>query len=278
MVIDGHAHTSGEFCRGEDVVRILDEAGADEIILCPGPINSPKKWPVPDITKIFKKRGFGFWGNRLLRLARKRVLREFDVVESNAFVAEIARQFPGRIHQAYWTDPSDPGFLEELKKRRAEWKFVAIKLHQCFQKFDVDSVAMRELADYAGAEGLPVFIHLFAERDARDLVKLASAHTRTTFVVAHMLGLEVFARAGRAALPNVYFDISPPNLTPIGRLLRALEAFGADRLLLGSDTPYGRDNLKEIIARVRRLDIPDSDKALILGGNARRIHALSDRP
>jgi hypothetical protein len=274
MVVDGHAHTSGEFCRGEDIIGIMDSLGVDKVILCPGPINTPKKWPVPDITKILKKRGFGFWGNRLLRLARRRVLREFDVAESNAYVAEFARRHPGRIRQAYWTDPSAPGFLDELKKRRAEWKFVAVKLHQCFQKFDPDSAAMHELAAYAGAEGLPVFIHLYARRDARALIRLAKAHPRTTFVVAHILGLGTFVRAGREALPNVYFDVSPPNLTPIGRLLRALETFGADRLLLGSDTPYGRDNLKKIIVRVRGLDIRDADKALILGGNARRIHRL----
>jgi len=275
MVIDAHAHTSGEFCRGEDVVRAMDEAGADKIILCPGPINTPKKWPVPDLTKVLKKRGFGFWVNRYLRLANIRVARKFDVVESNAYVAGLVRRFPRRLYQAYWADPSAPDFPDTLREKHAEGNFVAVKLHQCFQKFEVESAAMHELAAWAGMKGLPVFIHLYAKRDGRALVSLAASHPRTTFIVAHMLGIEIFARAGRAALPNVYFDISPPNLTPIGRLLRTLEAFGPDRLLLGSDTPYGRNNLKKIIARVRGLDISDEDKALILGGNARRIYDLN---
>jgi predicted TIM-barrel fold metal-dependent hydrolase len=131
---------------------------------------------------------------------------------------------------------------------------------------------MHEIARFGGERKLPVFIHLYAKRDAVNLLKLAAAHPETIFVVAHLLGLEVFAAAGPALPRNFYFDISPPNLNPLRLVKRALAVFGPERLLLGSDTPYGKDNLRMSLERINGLDIPGDEKALILGGNAGQIY------
>jgi predicted TIM-barrel fold metal-dependent hydrolase len=273
-VIDAHAHSAGEFYRADEIVRILDGLGVGQVILCPGPVNEPKKWPVPALARVFKKRGLGLPGNRLLRLTAGYVRRRFSFWASNAYVADLAQRHPGRIIQACWVDPEDAEVMRELAARHDEWKFKAIKLHQCYQRFRSDSPGMHELARFAGERALPVFIHLYARRDAVDLLKLAAVHRETTFVVAHLLGLEVFAAADHTLVNNVYFDISPPNLCPLRLVGRALEIFGADRILLGSDTPYGKDNLKKSVERVRGLDIPGEAKSLILGGNARRVYSI----
>jgi predicted TIM-barrel fold metal-dependent hydrolase len=55
------------------------------------------------------------------------------------------------------------------------------------------------------------------------------------------------------------------------RLQLALKHFGASRIILGSDTPYGNDNLRLNIERIKSLSISDEDKAQILGLNMRRI-------
>jgi predicted TIM-barrel fold metal-dependent hydrolase len=274
-IVDGHAHSAGEFYRGEDIVRTMDGLGVDTIVLCPGPLNDPKKWPVPNLARVLKKRGLGMVGNRLLRLTAGYVAKRFDIDSSNAYVAALARRYPGRIVQACWVDPANAELAGWLAARHAEWKFKALKVHQCFQRLKADSPGMDELARFAGAAKIPVFIHLYSRRDAVDLLKLIAAHPETTFVIAHLMGLGVFSStADRAALRNVYFDTSPPNLTPLGLVVRGLETFGVNRLLLGSDTPYGRENLRAAIARVRGLKISDGEKALILGGNARRVYSI----
>ena len=272
--IDGHAHSAGEFFRGEDIVRTLDALGVDKVILCPGPLNDPKKWPVPPLGKVFRRHGLGLVGNRLLRLASGYVRRRFRFEESNAYVADLAGRHPGRIVQACWVDPEDAQALRALPVRHDEWKFKALKTHQCFQRFRTDSPGMRGLARFAAERRLPVFIHLYARRDALGLVELAAAHPGTTFVVGHLLGFDVFARADRERVANVFFDISPPDLCPIGLVKRALREFGAGRLLLGSDTPYGKDNLERAVGRVRALDLTEDGKGMILGGNARRLYGL----
>jgi hypothetical protein len=273
-IVDGHAHSAGEFYRGEDVLRILDGLGVDRVILCPGPLNGPEKWPVPALARVFRRRGLGLPGNRLLRLTSGYVRKRFRFDESNAYVAGLARRYPGRIVQACWVDPEDAEVMRALPARHDEWEFRALKTHQCFQRFRVDSPGMHGLARFAAERKLPVFIHLFARRDAVGLVDLAAAHPETAFVVAHLLGFETFARADRRRIANIHFDISPPNLCPIGLVRRALKEFGAERLLLGSDTPYGKDNLERAVARVRGLDLTDGEKEMILGGNARRLYGL----
>jgi predicted TIM-barrel fold metal-dependent hydrolase len=271
-VIDGHAHSAGEFHRAEDIVKITDGLGVDKVILCPGPVNRPTKWPVPALARVFRRRGVGLPGNRLLRLTAGYVKKRFSAEASNAYVAALARSHPGRIVQACWVDPGDAAAMAALPSRQDEWQFKSLKVHQCYQRVPSDSPQMRQLARFAAERKLPIFIHLYARRDAVGLIDLAAAHPETTFVIAHLLGFEVFSRADRGRIGNVYFDISPPNLCPLGLVRRALETFGAERLILGSDTPYGKDNLKAAIERIRGLDIPDGDKALILGHNARRVY------
>ena len=51
--------------------------------------------------------------------------------------------------------------------------------------------------------------------------------------------------------------------------------FGADRMVFGTDYPYGleegEDFIRENLASVKRMQITDEDKKKILGGNARKL-------
>ncbi len=271
MIIDGHAHSAGEFYSAEEVVRTLDDLEVDKVILCPGPINGPQRWPVPDLTGILRRRRLNYVGNKLIRLAGHLVPVKHSLTEGNAYVASMAERCPGRIVQAYWVDPTDPAMMAGLDRQYRTYGFRVLKVHQCFHHFPSDGPEIRELAQFARERRLPIFFHHYSRKDAHDLLALVAGHPGTTFIIGHLLGLDVFMSGEKAKLENVYFDISPPNLIPEFFVHEALGFFGAARLLLGSDTPYGRDNLKKNIERVLRLDIPDEEKRLILGGNMQRL-------
>jgi len=272
MIVDGHAHAAGEFFAAADIVRHLDEEGVDKVILCPGPIHEPKKYAVPNIARLQGKRRLGFAGNRFLALLARRVNRKVDYGRANAEVAAMARLHPDRIIQSYWVNPADKETTAGLKAKLDDWKFKVLKVHQCFHRVASDGPEMHALARFAAAHSLPLFIHLFSRKDARALVRLIAVHPETTFVIAHLLGLDVFIAADRSLLGNVYFDTSPPNMVPLWHVRRAIEYFGPERVLLGSDTPYGKNNLRSAVARIRRLGLSGSDERLILGENARRIY------
>jgi predicted TIM-barrel fold metal-dependent hydrolase len=69
----------------------------------------------------------------------------------------------------------------------------------------------------------------------------------------------------------VYFEISSPSIISVTRLERAIACFGAQRVVMGSDVPYGKDNLRRNIERVQALGISAEEKDFILGQNIQKI-------
>ena len=55
----------------------------------------------------------------------------------------------------------------------------------------------------------------------------------------------------------------------------AVEFFGADHVLFGTDMPLGGPNVvADTIADIESLGLPDSDTAAIFAGNAQRLLAI----
>jgi hypothetical protein len=267
MIIDGHAHSGGEFFAPESLVRKLDELGVDKVLLSPGPVNASAVWPIPDLTPVLKERRLNYAGNKLIQAAAKLVPERFSLQAGNAHVSLLAGRAPGRVLRSHWVDTSSEDFAQDCERFYDAAPFAALKLHLAFQRFSLGSPGMSRLAEFAATRRLPVFVHIYDGGDAEALLKLAREHRCAVFIIGHLLGLDVFERERPAVPENVFFDISPPNLLPLPFVLRALRSFGAGRLVLGSDTPYGLDNLKKAVERVRALPISASDQELILGRN-----------
>ena len=71
-----------------------------------------------------------------------------------------------------------------------------------------------------------------------------------------------------AMLPYACFGVACAGL--VYAVLAALvRAFGAERILFGSDCPWGSP--QNDLQHIRRLPLTDEEKAAILGGNAKRL-------
>lgn len=70
--------------------------------------------------------------------------------------------------------------------------------------------------------------------------------------------------------PNVYFDTA---LADRSTILRFVKTIGPERILFGSDIPFG--TMRSELSKVMDLDIPDSDKELMLSGNIIRLAKLA---
>jgi predicted TIM-barrel fold metal-dependent hydrolase len=71
---------------------------------------------------------------------------------------------------------------------------------------------------------------------------------------------------------NVYFDTA---LSSTGTIMEFLEKIGPQRILFGSDVPFGY--MATELSKVIALRIPDPDKQLILADNIIRLAGLDDK-
>ncbi|HEX9162718.1 MAG TPA: amidohydrolase family protein [Thermoanaerobaculia bacterium] len=88
-------------------------------------------------------------------------------------------------------------------------------------------------------------------------------------------GFEAFkeCRANIDRLPSEYlkkFYYDSVNFDPRALQL-AIDFAGADHILAGSDYPHQIGSLKKMFDSINALEIPESDRAAILGGNAARL-------
>jgi len=270
MIIDGHAHSCGEFFEPECIITGLDELKVDKVVLCPGVKNGPGKYNfIPGFAAVLRKADIMLGINKTIRLLAK-IQKPGDLLTGNEYVYSLQLQHPDRIIQFFWADPTSEEIEAHLHQKFAAWGFKGIKVHQCTQKSDCTSPGLDVVINFAREKEIPVFIHLWSPGEVRKFMATAQKNPEVNFIIAHLIGLETLIKH-KATLNNIYFDISPAPLISSQRISMAVDNFGADKVILGSDTPFGKNNLRKNIQKVTQLKISLREKELILGENLRRI-------
>jgi hypothetical protein len=271
MIIDGHAHSCGRFRTLANLIQTLDELNVDRIALCPGTSNSTNE---SKFLKIFKGHSKLITnprnlmrGNRLLRLFSN---ESNSLHQANKHVYNYKKQYPKRIIQFYWVNPNDQQCIRQLEKALKEWAFEGIKLHQCINRFKIDSPGVEKLVHWADKKSLPIFIHSYSNREFKKLFQLIENYPGVNFISAHLIGLEVTLKE-KNNINNLYFDLSPYYIISNKRIYKAIEHLSYERLLLGSDSPFGKENLKRNIQKIKNLKISNKAREAILGLNFLRI-------
>lgn len=176
--------------------------------------------------------------------------------------------------------------LAELE-RVADLGVKVLKIHPHTQRFEVADPRVTALVKRAGELGVTMLIDNagIVPGDTENLFNLALANPKTTFVFAHMGGLDfrfwnVLALARTADglfADNIYFDVSATLIlaanSPIEEeFVWTMRNVGIDRLLLGSD--YPQLSLPRTLAALAALDLTEEEKAKLRFGNARRMFGL----
>ena len=162
-----------------------------------------------------------------------------------------------------------------------------LKIHPHTQKFDAADPRVLGLVRRAGELGVIVLMDnaSILPGDNEKLFNLALAAPKTTFIFAHIGGLDFrfwnvlkLARTAEDLFANnIYFDISATVTlaadSPIEQeFVWTLRNVGIDNLLLGSD--YPQLGLAQSLDALNRLDLSDEEKAKIRYGNAKRLFRL----
>lgn len=204
------------------------------------------------------------------------VTKPANQTDVNRFAREVMRpnllSFGG-LH------PDCEHVLEEIEKLK-DMGMAGIKLHPPFQQVDLTDKKYAEMWKHINHLGFPVLIHCGSARQERpyDLYpsgveKLIRYIPDVPVILAHMGGRSMEAREGESLtnLPeNVFIDTAmSAERQELADFERLAAEFGPDRVLYGSDFPYGTQ--KAAIDYIRSSSFSESEKELMLGGNALKI-------
>ena len=248
VVIDGHTHFAGPG-KGfppntiEEFTQIMDRNGIDAVVTC-APSSS-----------IGKR-------------------RDYDDV--NKFLASSAEEAGGRIIPFMRVNPHlQDNALSSIEKG-AKQGFRGIKFHPRNEAFPVNSEELVfPIAELAVKLGMPILIHT-GEPDTYGYAQptlvgdLADSFPDLTLVVGHM-GKRLYEDAICVArwFDNIILETSFRSHRDIAR---AVKRVGADRVVYGSDTPFGIPEVEML--KVRVADISAEEKRMVLGDNMARILGL----
>lgn len=213
----------------------------------------------------------------------------------NSYLLEAARNHPERCLSVIGlVGHRGPGAAERLRRAAADERLVGIRFHPCFEpELDLTEASLATFWETAAGLGLVVCLHVDPGQEGQ-VAWLAERYPALRQVVDHLgrarVGEGTRAPAwrtflGLARFPNVHVKISSiPWLLRDGRgateiepfISAAVDAFGAERLVWGSDWPLiaGLGSLYAASLEPVRSGcafLSEADRAAILGGTALRL-------
>jgi predicted TIM-barrel fold metal-dependent hydrolase len=232
--------------RMEFLIRCADRVGVERLILSQG--YSADLHPTPDG----------------LRQENDRVMR-------------AVRRFPNRAYGSVYLSPSYLDFsLQEFDRCVRDGPMIGIGELEADKRCsapELDPIVERAVAMKA-----PILQHCWlkvggnepGESSPFDLVVLAKRHPDANFICAHTGGdWERGIRIIRDTR-NICAEIAGSDPTS-GFVEMAVRELGPERVVYGSDV--GGRSFASQLSKVMGADIPESAKALVLGGNLRRLFA-----
>jgi L-fuconolactonase len=220
-------------------------------------------------------------------------------LEENRWVLHLAEQHDWIAGVVGWVDLASSYCEQQLLEFKDHPKFVGVRhvvQDEPDENFIVRPDVLRGLAALE-RHGVP-YDMLFFVQHLRHAVTLAERFPQLTLVLDHLSKpkikeqrLEGWSQDLRAAAryPNVVCKLSgmvteadwqhwkPADLRPYVDL--ALEAFGPQRLLFGTDWPVCElaGTYEQVVGATRELiaTLSASEQAAILGGNAERVYGLT---
>lgn len=210
----------------------------------------------------------------------------------NDFAARLNETYEGKEILSFASiHPGCANARKELSRIKS-LGFPGIKVHPAYQDTDLDDIRYLRIFERAAELGLFVITHAGLDIGFPGVVRCSPQMARRAIdavgdfpiLLAHMGGWKNWddvpeCLADTKAYIDTAFSIGfrqplrreepEVRLMETGQAMDILRAFGADRILFGSDSPWSSQ--KTSVEAVQALPIPEDDKEKILGKNARKI-------
>jgi hypothetical protein len=221
---------------------------------------------------------------------------EVCIKEQNKIIFNAAKKYPDKIIPFVHIDPRRRGAIKFVKKCVEEWGAKGLKLHPS-AGFNPEEAATLKLVESIADYGIPVITHTgpsivpTSSRycDPIYLDKILLSFPEVNVIAAHMAyGYRQQLCSFGWQRPNLYTDISvsqdmaKTDYPKFARIIReVVDAFGPERVLFGTDSPYiwGVLSEKDFVTALKDLatKAPDdvkfaaSEIEMLLGTNAKKL-------
>ncbi|MBE0523909.1 MAG: amidohydrolase family protein [Methanosarcinales archaeon] len=165
-------------------------------------------------------------------------------------------------------DAADVDVAIQEAKRCIELGLVGIKLHPKAQQFSIDDPTVYKIAEHVAdvSPDIPIIFDNGKPASPNKLIgDLADVFPGLTFILAHMRGGD-FIDVTRAH-DNIF--IQTTGMPGIDVVQECVDELGADRVMMGSDSPY--HSMEEEVRKVEALQLSERDKQMVFGGTAIKV-------
>lgn len=219
-----------------------------------------------------KDKSWGSWKD-YLKIVKKVGIEKYCVVsiglpenftdkttpDNNSVIKECKKD--NKIVPIYWFNVFD--LPEEIDEN-----YKAIKFHPDIGKVDIDD---ERVINFVNKIGLPVFVHTNENKEYSNLGKLSSLAKQVQVPVIAIHSGSVtstfFKLDNYNFSDNVYFETSGIQYSVI--LQKIYNRFGAKKIILGSDYPFG--DIRVSLAMIETLNLNKKEYELITKENILKI-------
>jgi uncharacterized protein len=301
-IFDAHCHFfSAGFFRtlGRD---LREPAPADAAVTLPDRLG----WDPPGDDTTLSAR----WASELDRHGVSGAMLIASVPGDEAAVAEAAKRYPTRFAAATMVNPNAPDAAARAIRAFEEQDMRCLCLFPAMHQVRLHDQRVERLVAIAAERERAVFVHcgmltigarkklgltsVFDLRfgDPLAVARLANIYPQASFIIPHFgSGMLRVTLMAMDAAPNVYVDTSSSNswmkyqnrLTLADVFKNTLDVAGPSRILFGTDSSYFPRGWQKPIYEEQRAIIDqlvgsETDKAAILGDNARRLLGMPAPP
>ncbi|WP_455280330.1 amidohydrolase family protein [[Eubacterium] cellulosolvens] len=195
----------------------------------------------------------------------------------NRLTLEGVRKFPDRFAGLVWINPhKGQKAIEEIDLAIIEWGFKGIKMHPLIDSYLVDQEIVYPIMDIAKKHRVPVLFHCGHPPWSLPwhFANLADVYPDVTIIMAHMgHGHIVYINGAidvASAHDNIILETS--GMPMHSKIKEAAERVGVNRVIFGSDSPFGHPSFE--IQKVKVSGLRPDQVDLVLGENAKKIFKL----
>lgn len=196
----------------------------------------------------------------------------------NSFIAREVEQHPDRLIGLGALHPDSEDIRVDVF-HILELGLKGVKLHPDIQRFKIDDKKCAQIYSLCEEYSLPILMHTGDYRydfsNANRLVPVLEEFTNLTVIGAHFGGWSVWEDSCQklAGRKNLYVDCcSSFEWITKEYAVKLIHAYGADRVLFGSDYPIFHPERE--LQRFMQLDLTNDEKRLILSENVKRLYNI----